>query len=114
MAVAEASFSTSIVAMSLGLMAFSWFSTLLPPASDDGSGKPSTTYSGELLPAEVIPRTRTAVPPAPPGAPEFCVTVTPAARPCSACVGSATGWLAMSRPETEEMAPVMLPRSWVP
>ena len=95
-------------------MLFSWFSMLLPLASAEGSGKPSTTYSGELLPAEVMPRTRTAVPPAPPGAPEFWVTVTPAARPCKACVGSATGWLAISWPETEAMAPVTLPRCWVP
>ena len=65
----------SIVSMSFELMAFSWLS---PPS---GSGKPSTTYSGLLLPAEVMPRTRTDVPAAPPGAPPFEVIVTPATLP---------------------------------
>ncbi len=114
MAVADASLSTSMLSMSLGLMELSWFSTALPLASDVGSGKPSTTYSGELLPADEIPRIRTDVPPAPPGAPLLAVTVTPAARPCSAWVGSATGWLAMAAPDTDAMEPVTSARSCVP
>ena len=89
-------------------MMFNWFS---PPS---GRGKPSTTYSGLLLPAEVIPRTRMEVPADPPGAPPFEVTVTPAARPCRACVASATGCEAISRADTDDTAPVTLPRCWVP
>ena len=90
-------------------MAFSWFSLPL-----SGSGKPSTTYSGLLLPADVMPRTRMEVPAAPPGAPPFDVTCTPAARPCRAWVASATGCEAISREPTDDTAPVTLPRCWVP
>ncbi len=63
--------SSSPYTGSVGLMAFSWLS---PPS---GSGKPSTTNSGLLLPADEIPRMRMAVPAAPPGAPPPEVMVTP-------------------------------------
>src|SRR5690554_1391248 len=70
-AVAEASFSTSMLSISV------LFKTvgLLPKI-----GKPSTTYSGSLLPCmELAPRIRTFKPA--PGAPVVGETCTPAARP---------------------------------
>src|SRR4051812_23364051 len=107
MAVAEASFSTSMLSMSLGLSDASGFdgteAVARPPLQevleqipgDDASGsfsmgKPSITYSGSLLPVmEEVPRTRMVMPP--PGVLDAVVTCTPAAAPCSTWSSEATG-----------------------
>ena len=69
MAVAEASFNTSMDTMSEGLIEDS---ALVLPADCPDNGTPSTTYSGSLPLSEFVPRILTEIPP--PGAPEFCVT----------------------------------------
>ena len=97
--------------MSLGLMAFSWFSL----AVRSGSGKPSTTYSGLLLPAEVMPRTRTDVPRRP--ARRAAVRRhRHARRPALQGLGGIGHRLARQCPgaDTDDTAPVTLPRCWVP
>ena len=80
MAVAEASFSTSMLVMSLG---FRLDITLVLSEVCPDMAIPSITYSGSLPFSELIPRICTEIPP--PGAPEFWVTATPAIRPCMAC-----------------------------
>src|SRR5437763_967566 len=80
MAVADASFSTSIDWISLGSMDMSGllFGSLeFEPCS---AGRPSMTYSGSLLALiEPFPRIRTRAPT--PGMPELSITCTPAALP---------------------------------
>ena len=101
MAWAEASLSTSMLSMSLGLsMAITelpvwpsepprpakpWLDEVLPPTK----GTPSMTNRGSLELMEVTPRTFTDTPP--PGCPPLEVTVTPAALPCRSWSTPATG-----------------------
>ena len=69
------------------------------------TGTPSTTYKGSLLPLnDVVPRTLIDI--SPPGAPDGCITDTPAALPCSACAAETIGRWSRSFVETVETAVV--------
>src|SRR5688572_28471842 len=104
MAVADASFSTSIDSMSDGLISAIGL-VVLPPTAfwarlDAWMGIPSTIYKGSLDPLmEAVPRMRTKTPP--PGDPEFVLTCTPEARPCKSWSELAEGTLAISPALTE-------------
>ena len=93
MAAEEASFNTSIEAISSGFMLFNGRSV----------GIPSITSSGSLLLMVPVPRTLMVT--LLPGAPEEMIW-TPAARPCKAWPISGTGRDLSSLPLTELTAPV--------
>ncbi len=97
---AEASLRISIEAIS-------------PGGGGVAPGNPSTTYNGSL-PAliEVPPRIR--IRGSAPGSPLLLVTVTPAARPCSACVAPRVGNSLSSAAETDDIEPVTSLFFWTP
>src|SRR5690606_15038836 len=104
MAVAEASFKTSILSMSVLLSIVG----LLPKM-----GKPSTTYNGSLLPwIELVPLIRTLRPA--PGAPVVGLTCTPAARPDKDWSTLVDGNSLISREPTWETDPVKSDLPWIP
>src|SRR2546427_1221311 len=125
MAVAEASFSTSIDSMSEGASVESGLVVVIVvKLGSDGpsvnleipavpTGTPSITYSGWLSPVvEVTPRICTAM--APPGAASPCVTVAPGALPCSACCRLTTAVFCSWSGGTDATAPVRSALRWVP
>ncbi len=76
-------------------------------------GKPSITYSGSVLPLiDVVPRTRTEMPP--PGALDACVTTTPAAVPWSSWSSDCTGAFSRAEVDTVATEPVTSARRRVP
>ena len=87
-------------------------STLELPSVLPEIATPSITYRGSLPFKELIPRILTEIPP--PGAPEFCVTETPAARPCKAWSKEVTTDFFSSSPVTETTEPVKSLRFMVP
>ena len=104
MAVAEASFRTVKLSMSLGLMEESASETPLMPVSE--RGRPSTTTRGLLLAfREEPPRILMVL--AEPGAPSPIVTTTPADLPWSRSDGDVTIPLLSWSAFTEEIEPVM-------
>ena len=109
MAVAEASFRISIETMSDGLMDDS---ALVLLSALPEMGTPSMTYNGSLPFSELIPRMLTEIPP--PGAPEFCVTCTPAARPCKAWSSDVMTDCLISSSPTDTTEPVRSLRFIVP
>ena len=93
MAVADASFNTSIDSISLGFKNARAFSVCFSsPPKDSGvvplllllNGTPSITYKGSVPPKNELEPRILILRPAP-GAPSFCVTFTPASLPCMAC-----------------------------
>jgi hypothetical protein len=102
MAAEAASFNTSILSISLGFIEFK-----------ELKGTPSTTYNGSL--EEFIdPTPLMRIETLPPGCPLFCVTCTPANRPCKAWSNPVTGVPAYSLELTEETAPAMFAFFCVP
>src|SRR6185437_6023297 len=98
MAVAEASFKTSMLSISLGLIVASAL-TPAPVVAPEFTSvlllytiKPSITYSGSLLKEiELPPRMR--IPAVLPGWLLLCVTDTPDTAPCSRLSKDVAGWL---------------------
>ena len=84
MAVADASFKTSIVSISC---AFKKFNGSPPPVLELSNGRPSTTNNG-VLPVLSPPGPRTVIPCMAPGSPFADVTFTPATLPCNSCCGA--------------------------
>src|SRR5439155_1027380 len=127
MAVADASFKTSIDSMSSGAIADKGlvsvseerFSSLTAPSCrfetpEFTHGTPSMTYSGCALPAliEFTPRIWTRTPP--PGAASPWMTCTPATRPSNPCSRLATAVGRSSAADTDATAPVRSALRWVP
>src|SRR5215204_5443015 len=83
MAVAEASFNTSIDSISCGLIKFKGSP---PPVLELSKGNPSTTKRG-VLPVLTPPGPLTVIPVTAPGSPLLEVTFTPATFPCNNCCG---------------------------
>ena len=122
MAVAEASLSTVMFWISLGLSSVNGLRGSegapprpIPPASVDSllMGTPSMTYSGSLLALmEVPPRMRTWAPA--PGSPPSSVTFTPATRPASMPFTFGMTPTLASAPLTVTTEPVIASRRCVP
>src|SRR5690606_6923383 len=111
MAVADASFKTSIDSISEGLIVDSAFkfgpSATVPPKLSLllSTGNPSMTYNGSL-PAlmELLPLVLTDV--AAPGCPEVCVNNNPDTRPCTNSSGVVTFVASNSFDFIDEIEPV--------
>src|SRR2546428_11897067 len=94
-AVSAGSFSTSIDAISLGLMPVRY------PLGPGSTATPSSTYNGVLpLLMDEPPRMRTAKPPS-----DVRLTSTPGKRPMSTCPTDCPGALAISSEVTAELGP---------
>src|SRR4030095_1480612 len=110
MAVADASFNTSIDSISCE---FKKFNGSPPPVLELSNGKPSTTKRG-VLPVLTPPGPLTVMPMLAPGSPLEDVTFTPDTLPCKSCCGVLTMPLLNSSLFNDFTAPVTSFFRWVP